>query len=223
MCGRFYIDHDADAFFADGLQSCRNRNGLILSRRADAEPVDVRPMDTATVIANNRRHELTAFPMQWGYHLENGRLLINVRSETAAQKAMFAENLRLRRCAVPLSGYYEWRQSGRERMKYAIHPENHSPVFLAGLYRMEEQRPVFTILTREAAPGIAHIHHRMPVLLSRADAAQWLHPAADAEQIMMRASILVQPSLLEGTEPLFDMFPMDSEEGIPAGRGEIYP
>ena len=223
MCGRFYIDHDAEAFFSGELQSCLKREGSMPPRRADSRPIDVRPMDTAAVIARNRRRELAAFPMQWGYHLENGRLLINVRSETAVEKAMFAENLRIRRCAVPLSGYYEWRQLGRERMKYAIHPENHAPVYLAGLYRMEEQYPVFTVLTRDAAPGIAHIHHRMPVLLTQQAAVQWLHPAANAEELMAQESVCVQPSLLEGTEPLFDLFPLDFEEGIPAGRGELYP
>ena len=47
--------------------------------------------------------------------------------------------------------------------------------------------PSFVILTREAAPDIAFIHNRMPVILPEGRAADWLNPDNDAEKIIQSA------------------------------------
>ncbi len=66
-----------------------------------------------------------------------------------------------RRCLIPASGYYEWEKRGKEKIKYAIRPEGARLLYMAGIYRIEKGAPVFTILTREVALGIAFIHDRM--------------------------------------------------------------
>ena len=47
---------------------------------------------------------------------------------------------------------------------------------MAGLYRREKDSsvPVFVIMTRPAAPGIAFIHDRMPVIVPASARAMWL-------------------------------------------------
>ena len=47
--------------------------------------------------------------------------------------------------------------------------------------------PAFTILTRDAAPGIAFIHPRMPVLLPPDTTADWLNPSNNAEEVIAAA------------------------------------
>ncbi len=37
-----------------------------------------------------------------------GPLVINARAETAAMKTVFRENVAVRRCAVPSTGFFEW-------------------------------------------------------------------------------------------------------------------
>ncbi|MGM9659509.1 MAG: SOS response-associated peptidase family protein [Faecousia sp.] len=61
---------------------------------------DVFPGDAAAVVASNRHCESQPFAMEWGYHLPDGKRIINARSETAAQKAMFADGIRQRRCLI---------------------------------------------------------------------------------------------------------------------------
>lgn len=47
--------------------------------------------------------------------------------------------------------------------------------------------PAFTILTRDAAPGIAFIHPRMPVLLPADASPDWLNPGYNAEEVIAAA------------------------------------
>ena len=56
---------------------------------------------------------------------------------------------------------------------------------MAGIYRFEPNRslPVFSILTKEAAPDLQHIHNRMPVIIPRAHCDEWLSPNADVRRL----------------------------------------
>lgn len=54
---------------------------------------------------------------------------------------------------------------------------------------MEGRKPVFTILTRDAAEGIAFIHERMPVILPNEAAEDWLNPKCHGEDILQAAQL----------------------------------
>jgi len=62
---------------------------------------------------------------------------------------------------------------------------------MAGLYRIESEKniPVFTILTRDAAPDIRFIHNRMPVILPKGARNDWLNLGHNADEII-RTSLL---------------------------------
>jgi putative SOS response-associated peptidase YedK len=57
---------------------------------------------------------------------------------------------------------------------------------MAGCYRWEKDSklPLFVILTRDAAPGIAYIHSRMPVILPGEAREAWLSDTADIKGIL---------------------------------------
>ena len=146
MCGRFYIAEEAEDELLHHLIS-------ELNRKQGSQAVtkgEVRPADHAMIIANSRQLTPSLFTMQWGYTLDTGARLINARSETAEEKRMFCDGFTRRRCLVPASGYYEWRKIGRERQQYAIKPQRTSHCFFAGIYRFEQEKPVF-ITGRESA------------------------------------------------------------------------
>ena len=123
-----------------------------LQRGAEAEAVkvagEVFPGDRVPVLCLSRAGNLRPFAMDWGYTLSDGKKLINARSETAAEKPMFRESMRLRRCLMPMSAYFEWEKREGGKRKYRIAPA--------------------------AAPEIEFIHGRMPVLLSAADREVWI-------------------------------------------------
>ncbi len=67
---------------------------------------EILPTDVVPVIAPDRNGERAVYPMKWGYTGKS--LLINARSETAAQKMTFREDWARHRCIVPASWYFEW-------------------------------------------------------------------------------------------------------------------
>ena len=129
------------------------------------------------------------FAIRWGFTW-SGTLLINARSETAAQKSVFRESMERRHCLIPASCYYEWAKYEKERVKYAIGAGK--LIYLAGLYRMEDTGPVFTILTREPAEKVAFVHDRMPVILPTEAHAVWLGHNAEPTNALCYAVLDVR-------------------------------
>ena len=188
VCGRYYIAEDdlSDELsrMIDELNRKKTPEGLKTSG-------EIFPSDIVPVLANSRKQDVQPFAMRWGYAFPNGRPIINARAETAAQKPMFKDGMRQRRCVIPASHYFEWERRGAARTKYAIRPAHADTLYLAGIYHLENHDgvivPAFAILTRDAAPGIAFIHPRMPVLLPPDATADWLNPGYNAEEVVAAA------------------------------------
>ena len=188
MCGRYYIAEedlsDELSRIIDELNRKKTPEGLKTSG-------EIFPSDIVPVLANSRKQDVQPFAMRWGYAFPNGRPIINARSETAAQKPMFKDGMRQRRCVIPASHYFEWERHGAARTKYAIRPAHADTLYLAGIYHLENHDgvivPAFTILTRDAASGIVFIHPRMPVLLPADAAPDWLNPGYNAEEVIAAA------------------------------------
>ena len=100
---------------------------------------------------------------------------------------MFADGMRQRRCLVPADSYYEWQKTGQGKQKYEIAPAENNGFFLAGIYRIEQGRPVFSILTKDPVESIAFIHNRMPVILPKDAMTDWLNPKYNGIEILSSA------------------------------------
>lgn len=193
MCGRYYIELDEQ-----DIETLVNISKAIAAEEKAKAYGEICPSDTAYVIACNRNMQQRLFPMKWGFPREDKKLLmINARSESALEKPAFAQSAKHRRCVIPASGYYEWGhkdiQTGK-KPKYAFTNPNDKLIFMAGLYMLDEKtrKPYYTILTRDAAPGIAMIHNRMPVILPRNKLDEWLSPDADYESVIKSAWLDVE-------------------------------
>ena len=184
MCGRYYIDDGRDSVELQGLLEDLNRRPTAEAVKTSGE---IFPADLVPVVASSRRLTPAAFAMRWGYTLPGGKRIINARSETAGDKPLFRDGLRQRRCAVPASRYYEWARAEGQRVRYAIGPEDDGLFYMAGLYRLENGAPVFSILTRAPAADIAFIHDRMPVILPKALVKDWIDPRRSAEDLLAQA------------------------------------
>lgn len=139
---------------------------------------DIRPTDTAPVITGDGVALLT-----WGLPAFDGKPLINARAETVRERPTFRRLLESR-CLVPATAYFEWRRDGRNRLKNRIAAADGLPFAFAGLTDGRH----FTIVTRAAAPAIAHIHERMPVILAEKDEADWIDRSMHFEDV---ASLLL--------------------------------
>ena len=163
MCGRFFLD----ASFEEIL----SQYDLSVLEGAYESRVDLFPTDPVLTIVN-RKGVIKAVAMKWGMTLPTLKgPLINARAETVHDKVTFHTAIEKRRCLIPASGYYEWLTAGndkKEKMKMTL---SETPLFaFAGLYNVYEIEGVkvamTSILTMDGAPSIAHIHDRMPVILT---------------------------------------------------------
>lgn len=131
--------------------------------------------------------------MKWGLRIPGKSLLVNARTETASQKPTFSESWQQHRCVIPASWYYEWEHltgnSGQTKVgaKYMIQPCGSSMTWLAGIYRIEDGLPVFTVLTREPSAELRRIHDRMPLILPGKLIDEWIRPDADPDELVKYA------------------------------------
>lgn len=149
---------------------------------------EVCPSAVLPVLASNKAGERRVFPMKWGFS-QSGKLLINARAETAADKPTFRESWLKHRCVIPVSWYFEWEHDVKKKagQKYALKPEAPGLVLLAGLYRMEDSLPAFVILTRPADEKLVWMHNRMPVMLPLQEAKNWIRPDTDPEDAIRKS------------------------------------
>ena len=112
---------------------------------------------------------LEATMLAWGITSHN-KPIINARSETALEKPLFKDAMRNRRCIVPASGWYEWREVDGKKQAYHLKLENQEAMAFAGIWTQDQ----FSILITSANKAISHIHNRMPVILSRERWQVWL-------------------------------------------------
>ena len=181
MCGRYTFSVESDS------KMIRQVQRSLEARNIEVKTGVVNPGDVAAVIASNRQLEPQVFGMKWGYGLPNGKLVFNARSETAAEKALFADGMKQRRCLIPADSYFEWEHSENKKQKYELAPNESDGFCLAGIYRTEQGRAVFSILTREPAESISFIHDRMPVILPTAAAEDWLNPRYHGQELLKYA------------------------------------
>jgi len=125
----------------------------------------------------------------WTKDPRSSRRPINARAESVAEKAMFRDLLRSRRCVVPIDGYYEWRTTSSGKMPFWFHLKSGEPFFLAGLWDCwHAGRPdalaSYLLMTTEPNEVAAKVHDRMPALLHVRDVARWLDPALTDPQAL---------------------------------------
>lgn len=123
----------------------------------------------------------------WATSLAPGKRMINLRSETLAERPGFRRILQQRRCIVPADGFYEWHKAGAGRPKqpYLIRARDRAPLAMAGLWDVWADRHdpaadrlrTCTVLTTAPNEAVAALHDRMPVLLPPAVWDVWLDPS----------------------------------------------
>ena len=203
MCCRFYMESSPEL---RPFVEAANRSPLLFKMlEKTAKPMktegEIRPADLVPVLATSRAGKPAVFPMLWGFQGKQS-LLINARAETAAEKPAFRDSWQSHRCAVPASWYYEWEHlsspDGKTRTgrKYLIQPEGSALSWLAGLYRLEDGLPRFTVLTQEPSPEVRAIHNRMPVLFPREVISAWIRPDQDPAPLLARSlrAMILEPA-----------------------------
>jgi putative SOS response-associated peptidase YedK len=122
-------------------------------------------------------------------------LVINARGESVLDKPAFKNAMKYRRCLFPADGFYESERKGEKKRPYFVRLKGGGPLAFAGLWEVwtgpnGEEQETAAIITTTASRSIAHIHDRMPVILSPEAFDFWLDPKVDAET----AAAAIQPA-----------------------------
>ncbi len=193
MCSRFQLKNSTDeiaAFFA------------IEDFPTWGPQMEIRPTDPAPVITEPGKSILLGFglPAPW----DEKKPILNARAETLSEKQMFRPLLN-RRCLIPASGYYEWRATETGKRKNLITPTD-APLFaFAGL----TDGAYFAIVTCAPLPEIAHIHNRMPVILTKEGARRWL----DSTQKFTQVEDVLRPN---------GNLSAEEEKPLPPAQGDLF-
>lgn len=185
MCGRFTLTAPAEVvaehFQLEALPLLAPRYNI-----APTQPV------AAVRLSPGGGREWTHFRWglvpSWSKDLAIGAKMINARAETVAEKPSFRAAFRRRRCLVPASGFYEWKQTDGRKQPMYIYPTTGLMAF-AGLWEIwssadGDQLETCTILTTDPNELLSDIHNRMPVILDPADYSTWLDPQTPQDVLM---------------------------------------
>jgi putative SOS response-associated peptidase YedK len=123
----------------------------------------------------------------WAKKADGGYSMINARAETVAEKPAFRGPFRQRRCLIPADGYYEWKSMEGRKQPFYFTLESGEPFCFAGLWEHWQSAEgdaveSCAIITTDANALAAEIHHRMPVILARADYEPWLDVRATSPE-----------------------------------------
>ena len=201
MCGRYYFD---DTEYE--LQQIKKE---LEAMQAEAVKTgEIFPTDTVPVILSAENKRETA-AVRWGFPRWNGGgVIINARSESALDKAMFRKATLESRCIIPASGFFEWDHGDKKQTdKYYLKHPYSGVLYMAGAistFRAEETSfsafVIFTtsanasMLTQEADLSLFEskprlIHDRMPVILETDELDAWLLDDAFAALVLQRQGL----------------------------------
>ena len=155
----------------------------------------------------------------WAKDTKKLPVMNNARAETVAEKPMFRQAFRQRRCLIPASGFFEWKAQGKSKQPYFISSRDGVPFSFAGIWGTwtavdtGESIDSRTIITTTPNALMETIHDRMPVILSPEDWVAWLDPDLKQEEILLR---LLSPFDAEQMQA----WPVSSAVGKVANQGE---
>ena len=172
MCGRY-------AFYIE-KESLRERFNIELiddfnfSPREEIFPGE----DSAVIINKSNKKQLKLF--NWGFTPSYAKYrIINARAESIDKKATFKDAFKNKRCIIPATSFFEWKDQGKRKIKHQISIKDQDIFSMAGIYDdfIDKNGNIitsFSIITTKANEKMKNLHHRMPVILTKEKENYWL-------------------------------------------------
>jgi putative SOS response-associated peptidase YedK len=121
----------------------------------------------------------------WAKDTKIGYHTINARAETVAEKPVFRNAFRYRRCLIPADGFYEWQvvPGSKTKQPWFIVLRDRELMAFAGLWEKwrspeGDDLESCSIIVTDANELMRPIHDRMPVILAPGDWEAWLETEA---------------------------------------------
>jgi putative SOS response-associated peptidase YedK len=195
MCGRV-IQSSGPLRLAivEGLDVNDSRLGNV-PRRYNAAP-----SQELLVIRQNRKTGKRSLDLlKWGLiphrcsDPRGGRRPINAKAESVSRLPTFRDAYAVRRCIVPVDGFFEWRaiRGAGRKQPFAVAMKDGSPFGLAGLWEnwlnpnTGEWERTFAVITVPSNELVGQIHNRMPAILKPGSYERWLGLEPDPHDLLI--------------------------------------
>lgn len=177
MCGRKYVSEELTWSEYREILDITTIPTSNLQPDYNIAPTAIMPV----AVHESGKHVLR--PMQWGLiptwakDTTRSYSMTNARSETLEEKPSYRNLLKSCRCAILVSGFYEWKRNSRQKQAHRIQRVDGRPMILAGLWADNGYLDTVTyaLITTEATPAFQSIHNRLPVILEPDQVEAWLH------------------------------------------------
>lgn len=104
----------------------------------------------------------------WGIKFKSDSpLIFNSRIETISEKPYWKKLFDKNRCLVPMTGFYEWKKSGKKKIPYRIFLPEEELFFVPALSTNINNQKFISLVTTEPNSFMKEIHHRMPVIIQK--------------------------------------------------------
>jgi len=194
MCGRYILFSDKEERAIKAIVEEVNKKYHMVIKKGDIYPTDLAPVYAPRPDQRGMDLELK----RWGYNRQIGKkktLLINARSETVLEKAVFRDDFLNRRCLIPAVGFYEWNEK-KEKFQFSATDDL---IYLGGFYHGQtEGSDAFLIMTKPPVETVAQVHNRMPVVIPADQAMDFLYSTETALKIMSENRVILKRKLIEG-------------------------
>ena len=189
MCGRFELNTKFDELPKVLKEDCP----IGLNIKYETRNL-IKPTDPVLVIKNEGKMKTTF--MSWGFvppwakdPFDKKRPRpFNARLETVAEKKLFSESWKNKRCLIPASGFLE--------KSYRIRKENFDTFWLGGIWSKwtspdGNEIESCCIITTEPNDLIKPLNHRMPVVVPNGYEKQWTEQVKDSNELKGLAKIMI--------------------------------
>ena len=173
LCGRyaFYIEKNSLAL----RYNIDLKDNLTFSPRPEIYPGENSPV----LVNKSNNKQLKLF--NWGFTPSYAKYrIINAKAESIDKKATFKDAFYNKRCIIPATSFYEWKDQGKRKVKHQISIKDQDIFSMAGIYDdfIDENGNIvtsFSIITTKANDKMNNLHHRMPVILTKNKENYWLN------------------------------------------------
>lgn len=213
MCGRFALYR-----FREKLQQLYEELGIAVPEIPQwTASYNIPPYSNVPVVYSTPDGKIDTREMFWqlipsfAKKFESKYTMFNSRSESF-DKHDFREKLLLRcRCVFPVDNFYEWQKTGDGKVPFAIQFADGQTMLFGGIYSIwtdENQQPRYScsIITVPANKTMSPVHHRMPFILDRGEAKNWLN-GRNQKLDQLRSMIRSLP------DGLLELYPVDKAVG----------
>lgn len=176
MCGRFthYLTWSE---IVELYRLTLDQPALNLAPRSDIRPT------TDILIVRDRDGGREAAMVRWwlippwATEVTSDYAMFNARAETITKRKSFAGAFRHKRCLIPASGFYEWKdEGGKRKTRYYVTTKSGAPLTFAGIWERNANLDIESCAIIVTRPNsmMAKIHDRMPVILAANEWEAWL-------------------------------------------------